>query len=425
MGTTRAMTTKPSSGASEFRAGWKVLVAGIIGVACGASPVPFNVIGFAIDPIRAETGWSVGGISLGFTVFGIVAALLAPFYGWLSDRYGVRIVAILSTVGFAAAFAFVGLIPTTSIAWFYFAWLMVGLVGIGSTPVTWSRAINMWFNKSRGLALGLLLMGTSLCALTVPRIAVWAISEWGWRGMFLFLSLLPLLVAVPTALAWFREPKPEEMPTYDGGPAKALTGATIGQAMRDRRFWTLWISIALVAVAYGGAHVHMPKIIGQHGMPPDTAASIMGLIGVAVMAGRIITGWLFDRFWAPLVCLPILLVPALACWLLTGTDADKPAILAAAFMLGFAAGAEADVIAFLSSRYFGMANYGKIYGLLYVPFAMLSGLSPAIYGWVKDTTGSYDAMLISAAALFASGALLLLTLGRYPDFATTSAETPA
>jgi MFS family permease len=151
----------------------------------------------------------------------------------------------------------------------------------------------------------------------------------------------------------------------------------------------------------------------------------MGLIGVAVMAGRIITGWLFDRFWAPLVCLPILLVPALACWLLTGTDADKPALLAAAFMLGFAAGAEADVIAFLSSRYFGMANYGKIYGLLYMPFAMLSGLSPAIYGWVKDTTGSYDAMLYAAAALFASGALLLLTLGRYPDFATPAPETPA
>lgn len=400
---------------AEFRAGWKVLVAGLVGVACGASPVPFNVIGFTIDPIHQETGWSIAQISLGITVFGIVAALMAPAFGWMADRFGVRRVAIGSTVAFAAALASLGLIPTSSIGWYFGAWFLIGLVGIGSTPVTWSRATNMWFHKSRGLALGLLLMGTSICALTVPRLAVWLIGQWGWRGMYIGLSLLPLLIAAPLAFAWFREPRAEELPAREG-EAAILTGMNVGEAFRDRRFWTLWISIALVAVAYGGAHVHMPKIIGQHGLPPETAAGVMGMIGVAVMAGRIITGMLFDRFWAPLVCLPILLIPALACWLLTGTSADESTILAAAFMLGFAAGAEADVIAFLASRYFGMAHYGKIYGLLYMPFAMLSGLSPAIYGAMRDASGSYDSVLQLAATLFATGSVLLLTLGRYPTF---------
>lgn len=400
---------------AEFRAGWKVLVAGLAGVACGASPVPFNVIGFTIDPIHQETGWSIAQISLGITVFGIVAALMAPAFGWMADRYGVRRVAIGSTVAFAASLALLGLIPTSSIGWYFGAWFLIGLVGIGSTPVTWSRATNMWFHKSRGLALGLLLMGTSICALTVPRVAVWLIAEWGWRGMYIGLSLLPLLIAAPLAFAWFREPRPDELPAREGESA-IQTGATVGEALRDRRFWTLWISIALVAVAYGGAHVHMPKIIGQHGLPPETAAGVMGMIGVAVMAGRVITGMLFDRFWAPLVCLPILLIPALACYLLTGTATSEPTILAAAFMLGFAAGAEADVIAFLASRYFGMAHYGKIYGLLYMPFAMLSGLSPAIYGAMRDASGSYDSVLKLAAALFATGSVLLLTLGRYPTF---------
>lgn len=400
---------------AEFRAGWKVLVAGLAGVACGASPVPFNVIGFTIDPIHQETGWSIAQISLGITVFGIVAALMAPAFGWMADRYGVRRVAIGSTVAFAASLALLGLIPTSSIGWYFGAWFLIGLVGIGSTPVTWSRATNMWFHKSRGLALGLLLMGTSICALTVPRLAVWLIGQWGWRGMYIGLSLLPLLIAAPLAFAWFREPRPDELPAREGESA-IQTGATVGEALRDRRFWTLWISIALVAVAYGGAHVHMPKIIGQHGLPPETAAGVMGMIGVAVMAGRVITGMLFDRFWAPLVCLPILLIPALACYLLTGTETSEPTILAAAFMLGFAAGAEADVIAFLASRYFGMAHYGKIYGLLYMPFAMLSGLSPAIYGAMRDASGSYDSVLQLAAALFATGSVLLLTLGRYPTF---------
>lgn len=407
---------------TEFRAGWKVLVAGLVGVACGASPVPFNVIGFTIDPIHHETGWTSAQISLGITIFGIVAALMAPAFGWMSDRFGVRRVAIASSVAFALAFATLGLIPTGSIGWYFGAWFLIGLVGIGSTPVTWSRGTNMWFHESRGLALGLLLMGTSICALTVPRLAVWLIAHWGWRGMYMGLSLLPLLIAVPLALLWFREPGAGDLPSRERQTA-ILTGATVGQALRDRRFWTMWTSIALVALAYGGAHVHMPRIIGQHGLPPETAAGVMGMIGVAVMAGRIITGMLFDRFWAPLVCLPILLIPALACWLLTGTSASEPTILAAAFMLGFAAGAEADVIAFLASRYFGMAHYGKIYGLLYMPFAMLSGLSPALYGAMRDASGSYDGVLQLAATLFAAGSILLLTLGRYPTF--TAPETPA
>jgi MFS family permease len=273
----------------------------------------------------------------------------------------------------------------------------------------------MWFFRNRGLALGILLIGTSISALTVPQAAVWAIGEFGWRGMYPVIALFPLLVALPLAYAWFREPKPEEMPPEitAGG---ALTGVTLGEAMKDRRFWTIWLSIALVALAYGGAHIHMPEIIKQHGMGPAEGASIMGMIGIALMAGRIITGWLLDRIWAPLVCLPILLVPAVACWWLMGTSTDVQTIYIAAFMLGFAAGAESDLIAYLASRYFGMANYGKIYGMLYMPFGIASAISPVLYGRVRDVTGSYDQMLYAAMFLFAAGAVLLITLGRYPVF---------
>ena len=93
--------------------------------------------------------------------------------------------------------------------------------------------------------------------------------------------------------------------------------------------------------------------------------------------------------------------------------------MAGALLLGFAAGAESDLIAYLAGRYFGMAHYGKIYGLLYMPFGMASAVSPAIYGAVRDATGSYDAMLAIAIGLFAIGALLPLTLGRYSDFSVS------
>jgi OFA family oxalate/formate antiporter-like MFS transporter len=399
---------------SEFAMGWKVLLAGLVGVACGASPLPFNTIGFVLAPLKEEYGWSFAQTSLSMSIYGITAALLAPYFGSLADRHGVRKVALLSTLAFGLIFAALGATPASIFA-FYFLWFLVGLVGIGSTPVTFSRAINMWFYKNRGLALGILLLGTSFAALIVPRVAVWAIGEWGWRGMYPIVALFPLLLSLPVAYFLFREPKTEEMPAgiSVGGN---LTGVTLAEALRDRRFWTIWLSIALVALAYGGAHIHMPEIIKQHGMGAAEGASIMGMIGLALMAGRIVTGWLLDRIWAPIVCLPILLIPAVACWWLMGTSTDVQTIYIAAFMLGFAAGAESDLIAYLASRYFGMASYGKIYGMLYMPFGLASAISPVLYGRVRDVTGSYDQMLYASMFLFAAGAVLLITLGRYPTF---------
>jgi len=118
----------------EFSVGWKVLLAGFLGTMCGASPLPFNVLGFLFAPLNAEFGWTKFQVSLGVTIYGVVAALLAPFFGWLADRYGVRRVGLWSLAAFAATFSslyFTG----DSLAIFYFFWLLVGLVGIGSTPL--------------------------------------------------------------------------------------------------------------------------------------------------------------------------------------------------------------------------------------------------------------------------------------------------
>ncbi len=399
--------------ASEFRRGWPVLLASLLGVACGASPIPFNSIGFFMGPLNAEFGWSFRDISLGVTIFGITASLLAPVYGAMADRFGVRPVALLSLLAFALSFAAFALMPP-SLTSFYLLWLVVGLVGIGSTPVTWSRAVNLWFFKSRGLALGIMLLGTSLAAIVVPVLTVWAIENYGWRGAYPTLSLLPLLVGLPVAYLLFREPRDDERPRGVASVGKAV-GLTLAQALRDRRFWTIWLSIACVAIAYGGAHLHMPEIVKMHGFAPERAAGIMQMVGVSILAGRLITGFLIDRFWAPMICFPILLLPAIAMWLLMGTGTAYDAMLLAAFLLGFAAGAESDLIAYLASRYFGMANYGKIYGMLYMPFGLGSAISPALYGMVRDRTGSYDAILFAAMGFFAVGALLLLTLGRYPE----------
>lgn len=421
--------TASGSSDREFANGWKVLLAGMLGVTCGASPIPFNLIGFTVEPLSAEFGWSRTEIILPATIYGLIASLMAPVFGWLADRYGVRRVALSSVFAFAVALSAVALTPaanTPDTLYFYYGlWVVIGLVGIGSTPVTWSRAVNLWFFKHRGLALGILLMGTSLAALFVPKLAVWAIAQFGWRTMFAIMALLPLLVALPVAWLYFREPRPEERPQALLNSDGRLAGMTLGKAMRGYRFYVMWISISIVAGCYSGAFINMPAILMDDGMSAQSAASIMGVLGIGIFAGRVITGALLDRFWQGFVAFPLLCLPAITCLILLGGDVTFTLASLAAFFLGFAAGAEADLIAYLAGRYYGMAHYGKIYGMLYMPFGIASALSSILYAYVRDVTGSYDPVLIVAMFGFVGGGAMLLLLGRYPNsFDDDAAQLP-
>lgn len=399
---------------SEFKRGGKPLAAALLGVACGASPLPFNVLPLVMGPINREFGWDFAAISAGMTVFGIIASLMAPVYGGLADRFGVRPVALISLFAFGLVFGSLYFVPDSIMGYWLF-WALLGAIGIGSTPVTWSRAISLWFNRNRGLALGIMLLGTSLAALVVPQIAQRAIAAGGWRMAFPVVALLPILVALPIGLRWFREPRPDERPAGLSGADGKVTGISLAAAVRNYRFWMLLSSILLISLAYGGAHIHIAQIVGLHGFSAQVAASVLGVVALGILAGRLIVGVLFDRFWAPGVAFPALLLPALACWLLMGTQASLTMVMTGAFLLGFAAGAESDVIAYLAAKYFGMAHYGRIYGVLYMPFGIGSAVSPIIYGLVRDQTGSYDAMLMVSMFLFAAGGALLLPLGRYPQ----------
>jgi predicted MFS family arabinose efflux permease len=273
----------------------------------------------------------------------------------------------------------------------------------------------MWFVQNRGLALGIMLLGTSAAGFIVPKIAGHVVQTIGWREMFPIIALFPLLLALPVCLALFREPRADERPAQLTTADGQVQGRTLKEAMRTSQFWLLLASILLIALAYGGAHIHMIPIVMDHGLSLSTATSMMGIVALGLLCGRIGVGFMLDRFWGPAVAFPVLCLPALACVLLMGTASDYPVIAGAAFLLGFAAGAESDLIAFLAARYFGMAHFGKIYGFLYMPFGIGSAMSPIFYGLVRDRSGSYDGMLMTASVMFLAGAALLLLLGRYPD----------
>jgi predicted MFS family arabinose efflux permease len=178
------------------------------------------------------------------------------------------------------------------------------------------------------------------------------------------------------------------------------------------------LAFAFVCVSFGvgGPIPNMENILKVAGFERDNIVSLVALIGLSVIAGRIIGGWLIDRFWAPGIAFVMLSLPALSCWLMADGGMSVPAAGAAIFLIGFAAGVEYDLMAFLVARYFGMKGYSAIYGSLYGFFALGAGIGPVVFGKVFDKTGSYAPVLGTSAALLMIGAVSLLFLGRYQRY---------
>lgn len=402
-----------TSRSSEFSRGWTVLVAASLGVAFGASPIPFNSLGPFTLPLQQEFGWGRGDIQLAIFFMTVAVICIVPIIGGLADRYGVRPVALLTLAGFGVTYAALAATPA-SLVGFYALWMVMGLVGGGSTPVTWTRAVNGWFVKSRGLALAITLLGTGITAAFLPSLSTWLIEHYGWRTAFLLIALLPLGIALPIAIWLFREPPLPQRSTSEGVVAAALPGVTLREATRDYRFWVLLGSIFLVATSIAGTMTNLQPLLVDRGFTAAEAARTAGAIGISIIVGRLLAGYLIDRFWAPGVTLPMLILPAGSCLLLASDALTHGNALVAAALIGLASGAETDLVAFLTAKYFGLAHYGKIYGVQYAMFGFASGISPALFGSVFDRTGSYDIILYVAACFFVIGAILLLFMGRYP-----------
>lgn len=401
---------------AEFRRGWTVLVASSLGVAFGASPIPYNSLGPFTRPITEDMGWGRGEFQLAVLWYTVAVVLVVPIVGALADRFGVRRLALLTLGLFGLCFAALSLAPP-SIMVFYLLWFIAGFLGGGSTPVTWTRAINGWFVENRGLALAITLLGTGITAAFLPTLTIWLIERFGWRRAFVGISLLPLFVALPIAIAWFRDaPSPATAAAGATSGHRVEGGITLGQAVRSYRFWVMILSILLVATGIGGTITNLVPMLEDRGFEALDAGKIAGAIGISIMFGRVFAGYMMDRYWAPGVALPMLLLPAIACLLLMNHGIGTGMAVLAAVLVGFASGAETDLVAYLSARYFGLKHYGRIYGAQYAVFGFASGIAPPLFGFVHDKTGSYDAILVTAAIAFAVGATLLLTMGRYPEF---------
>jgi MFS family permease len=401
----------PARGAAvneEFVHGWRVLAGCILGIAVGVVAMPAAALSIFMPGLQADFGWSRTVVSLGGSILVAVLVLTSPLIGWLSDRVAEVRIAIVSMIAMACAFLLFSRMQG-DIHVFLFGFGAMALVASGASTIPFARIINAHFVRSRGLALGLAMMGTGLSGIALPLFLVPFVATHGWRPGFLVLAAI-IFAAIPLIWLLLRDARPAASHEVE---APVASGMAFNEAVRSRTFIVLAMSFALISLAAAGIAIHFVSMLTDAGLTPARAGALASLTGAATIVARIGTGWLIDRIFAPLAAAAMMTLAAL-CLLGLGLFGAAAAPLGA-IAYGLAIGSEIDLVAYLAARYFGLGAYGRIYGALYAAVLVGSALSPIGYGIVVDEAGSYANALFAASALLVLAALLLRTLPRFPD----------
>ena len=402
----------------EFRRGWKPLLSAVVAKAFSFGTIPIYVVGVFTVPLGEAFGWSRAEVTFSFTVATFTSASLSALVGWLLDRYGARPLVIAGTAGYGLGMAIIGL-STGWLYGYYAAWSLATMLGVGGSAIALSRLVAGWFERKRGLALGIMLMGSGLTAFAAPPFVATLIENFNWRAGYFGLSAAILLIGVPVVVAGLRDAPKTRAPASASGAADASGGGPPVQrpsgfrlAFESRAFWLMSIAFCAATFGLAGLISSFNPILRDVGYGAEQAGALTGLIGLFVMVGRLGVGYLLDKLWAPGLTFVALACGAITCGLLILPALPVWMVVLAAFCLGLAAGAEWDALSYLTAREFGLESYGRVYSLLVVGVAVITAISPPIFGYAFDQTGSYRSLLLLSAVLLVLGPVLLLFLKR-------------
>jgi cyanate permease len=234
----------------------------------------------------------------------------------------------------------------------------------------------------------------------------------GWRGAYAGLGVLTFVLAFPAVALLVGRPAADQQAVVQRVSIAGMPGLTGIEALRTARFWSLAFSFFIVSGTTGGVISHLVPLMSDRGVSLQTATAMVGIAGAALIAGRLLSGFLLDRIHAPYVAAVFFLAPLMGVVVLLTTLRPEGAALGTV-LVGIGVGAEVDLIAFLLSRYLGMRSFGEIYGYLFAIFMLGAGLGPFAMGVSYDRTGSYKLMLVCFAFALALASLPMLRLGSY------------
>jgi MFS family permease len=361
-----------------------------------------NSFSIFVKPLQGALGWGRAPIMVGFTVMLALLGLASPFVGRLLDRYGATKV---MTSGILIMIT--GLILLSRMTGFTQFYLGCALVGIGSTasgPVGSSYLVSHWFKRRRGMAVGILSGGMALSGiLLVPVMAVYVLPVFGWRSTYFLIAVLCAAVLIPLLILVVRT-KPADLGLFpDGvegteGSCEAENGGSISvqglsprMAVATSAFWLLASSLILNHTHLGVLQSVFPHL-SDLGFPIGTVASVTALTSGTLSVSMFLFGWLCDRIapkYAATIGLAIVAF-GIVLLLFIGPSSSLTSLFFYAVVFGLGVGSWMPTMSMLTSRTFGMASYGSIFGMMSFFQCAGGAMGPLIAGYSFDVRHSYQ-----------------------------------
>ncbi len=410
------MPPDPSDRAAEWRAYWPLVLTCFVGLSL--TSVVINSVGLVIAPLESEFGWTRTQVTAGTSLATLLAIPLSPFVGALIDRWGVRRIGLPGTLFASLTIAGISLANGSSTQWLLL-WIVYGLVALSIKPTIWTAAVTGAFHAGRSLAISVILCGTAFAAIACPPLMQYLTDKYGWREGYLAIALI--WGAPAFVLSWFF--------LYDGHDRKAtsvdgtaevapadLPGLSVSEAARSFTLWRIGIATLIMLVLSSCLLVHKVPMLTGFGVSRSNAAWLVSLAGIAGVVGKLVTGWMMERWDAGLVGSATNVMAAVAMILLLEPLRSPTTIVLAIMAVGYAGGTKLQLCVYLTGIYAGMRNYGKIFGVMASIVAAAGGLGPVIGGAYFDSFGGYNEMILTAIPASLLSAILILRLGPYPEW---------
>ncbi len=384
--------------------GW-IMVTGVffmVAISCGS----FYSFGVFFVPIMKEFAWSRSVLSGVLFVSGITYAVVVPVIGSIADRFGYKWVSIVTAMLMGVGYI-LGSRAGTVWEMYLFIGFFQGIGACAAIPLPLSMIAN-WFVKRQGLALGIASAGIGTGAATVPLLVTFTETHFGWRTAMLLLGSLILLIYIPIALLVIRRPSTSYVAAHEGepivefekSPVNTIQDISLIQALKTRHFWSLFTIFGFCILCVGLIITHLVPFARDTGISAMSAASLLTIMGLCSILGRLTAGFLSDRVGANRVLFCGLLLQGIMILWLSQMDSQGMFYLFAA-LFGFAYGGNLVMVPRLTATIFGVKSMGAIFGGLSVADGIGFALGPLLAGYLFDLSGTYDdAFLITATGIF-------------------------
>ena len=377
-----------------------------------------------LKPIADDLGWGRATITSAMFLAGVVAAFVTPVVGKLMDIFGVQRVALPGIVIYAVIIGSFSLLQP-SLLMLYGIAATAAIAGHVQTPMGYSKVISTRFEDYRGIALGIAVSGVGLGTVVVPLIAQFLIGEVGWRWAYVGVGLTVFILAFPMVALFLGEPGKSRVERAANRNVEAMPGPTASAIVKsDRRFYLLMLMFFCSAIAINGTITHIVSLMTDRGSTPAIATTVLSSAGVALIVGRLISGYCLDRIFGPYVASVFFMLAASGIAVLASGVGGLPGAYAGTILCGLGLGAEGDLLGYFVGRYFGLRSFGTIYGFMIGIFSLGNGVGPFLMGLSFDKTGSYATAFLGFETLLIVCCGIVLCLGAYSFPARRQAATP-